>query len=522
MSIKSLMAIESFLYGRLSEEETCLFFDKLSSDKKLFSDYCKETVFESQVYSMCRNHPEIKGLESEDGWKLLIENSVEHRKVINFVERKKRNRFSYSLLRYLIAACLICAALTSVFILTNKTDVAGIESLAANTQHNKNNQIQAVETFACSTDGDTHAVSTDKGRNLLRIGPGTACIMAESSKLTVAKKDTSVYLDVSAGSMLFSVEKGRYRSFTVVTPNARIRVTGTVFRVDAVDGFTKVSVIQGSVEVYHKSGLTDVRLQKGNVALADSSMVTFYKSEDEFIDDFPERKFLDSFLKQSIGMANGYNGAALNSNYDDTLKYHLLKADAVIDSFVNRNKGSRLSDDLQRSRQSERNGKYIDALNSGCNDLLGSGYDKNTILSVIFRCGAMSLLTRDTAGCLIQWEKYLENDISGLFDEIVTVFMINYKIRKGTFNETDRLMKIIRDRMRAYPLNERALFGIAETFRLHGEYESALNWYELIVDFKPESEIRKNATYWMAWSLIQMKMPKIEKRAISIKPLQIE
>lgn len=89
-------------------------------------------------------------------------------------------------------------------------------------------------------------------KDTLILEQSTKMIVDRGSKfLELARKDSLVVLTVAQGTVDFSVEKKRYRSFVVVTPFAKIVVAGTVFRVSTGGSFTYVKVAEGSVRIEH-------------------------------------------------------------------------------------------------------------------------------------------------------------------------------------------------------------------------------------------------------------------------------
>ncbi|MGA7741599.1 MAG: FecR domain-containing protein [Polyangia bacterium] len=85
-----------------------------------------------------------------------------------------------------------------------------------------------------------HAALADCGQLALR-GPGK--VQVEQST------PSEIVLGLDQGTLLLSFDSQGLRDLVVRTRDARIRVTGTVFSVQAGDGATLVSVLRGAVEV---------------------------------------------------------------------------------------------------------------------------------------------------------------------------------------------------------------------------------------------------------------------------------
>lgn len=540
MNAKSTISIESLFHKQLPETELNLFFKELQTNPEFYLMYNFEIALESQIYTLCSNHPQIKGLYTEEEWKTIIckainEYSLDSEIIVtktqdDSVQKKqfrkgkviqKRALFSSSHIKYLIAASLIAAFITSGIVLLLKPNPAGINSSLSVSSQNSHERVSLIQSIANKDVVESKQFHTDSGNGLLYIGKKTAGFIGTNTKMTYAKKDTSVFLDIASGSVLFTVEKGKYRKFTIITPYAKISVTGTVFRVDAMEKFTKVSVIEGSVTVQHATNSEEVHLLQGNVAVADTGSVTFFESEKSFSIRLPERKLLNAFLENSIHeMSDGF--LSTDQKYiaqmpSLLLNKHLTAADSMCDLYLSANKNDSVSKMLLQSRIFEKKAMYDQAIATGRQ--FDFSKTKNGFLGDIlqFRRGALSLIISDTANCLKYWSDYQITYSEGIFSEPVLSFLIAERIVKKDFNKADTLLKSFTIKNTATPFVEQVSYCLAEHLRINAQYEQSLYWYEFILDNYLDDKIRSQAAYWVGWSIIQLRTLKTEKRAFSYK-----
>jgi hypothetical protein len=434
---------------------------------------------------------------------------------------QKRTFFSSSHIKYLIAASLVAAFITGGIVLLFEPNPAIINSALSVAGANNNERISLIQSVANKDEVESKQFQTDTGNGLLYIGKKTAGFIGANTKMTYAKKDTSVFLDIASGSVLFTVEKGRYHKFTIITPFAKISVTGTVFRVDAMEKFTKVSVIEGSVTVHHATNSEEVHLLQGNVALADTGSVTFFESEKSFSIHLPERKLLNAFLENSIlEMSDDilYANQKQIAQMPSLLLYrHLAAADSMCDLYLLMNKNDSISKMILQSRIYEKKSMYDQAITAGKN--FDFSEDKISFLGDIlqFRRGALSLVISDTANCLKYWSDYQIAYPEGLFSEPVLTFLLSQNIAKKDFKKADSLLKSFTYKNKATLFVEQLSYSLAEHLRVNALYEPSLYWYEFILDNYSDDKIRSQAAYWVGWSIIQLRTLKSDKRAFSYR-----
>jgi hypothetical protein len=281
--------------------ELAALFDLCSRDDAARKTFEQECVVDSLILSDCKNAPSIKNVNSQDEWNRLLDDSLAMETVLY---RFKRNRIPWTNRGKLLAAA--CVALLAGGLIVNLLH-APVNKVNYTNHNSLDTSLTDTNAQAAMVNSSYSDIMTsDSQSSIVMFDKKTAGVVAKKSHMVVEKKDTAVYLSLTSGAVLFTVEKGRYRSFTVVTPHAKIRVTGTTFRVDAMQSMTKVTVIEGSVKVIHDMGddHDTVALTDGNIAVADSGTIREYESEKDLELKFPVRKLLDDFVKSTLNVDN--------------------------------------------------------------------------------------------------------------------------------------------------------------------------------------------------------------------------
>ena len=532
MNLKNNFDLNVFLTGQLKEKELYLFFKELQSSQLLHSRFSSEVTLESQIFSLCSNLPHIKELCTEEEWKDLISNAIKGFSLdkVNVltpaktysIEKKKFNKKKNSShIKFLIAACFLEAFLFSgVVLLFKSTPVLKNETLSVSTERS-NERISLIQSIANKDVVESKKFQTDSGSGLLYIGRKTAGFIGTNTKMTYAKKDTSIFLDITSGSILFTVEKGKYNKFTIITPYAKINVTGTVFRIDALNKFTKISVIEGSVTVHHAINNEEVKLLEGNVAVADTESVTFFQSDNEFSIRLPQRKLLDAFLKNSIIELSNDSLSSNQKNFFQmpplSIDKHLVNADSLCDLYCVRNKTDSVTKTIVKSRVFEKKSMIQQAVTTGKQSQLPQNNTNFIFDILLFRQGALSLVIKDSTNCLKYWSEYLIEYPAGIFSETVLSFLLTYRIEKKDFKKADSLLKSFTEKNEKTFNVEKLSYGLAEVLRVNALYEPSLYWYEFILDNYSDNEIRSQAAYWVGWSIIQLRTLKTDKQGFSFK-----
>jgi len=323
MKTKTLQPF-SLLDNVNSSAEMAALFDTCSCDANAQKAFVQECIVDSLILIDCKNAPSIKNADSQEEWNRLLNDSLEM-KSVQYIFTNKTIPFTKTI-RLIAAACVSIAAGGLIFNLlhapVNKDMYTGNDSKDVSLT-NSSNSVPARETSR------NDIVTSDSQNSIVMFDRKTAGVIGNKSHMTVEKKDTAVYLSLTSGAVLFTVEKGRYRSFTVVTPHAKIKVTGTTFRVDAMERMTRVIVVEGSVKVIHDMGIDHdtVSLTDGNVAVADSVSIREFESEIEQELSFPVRNFLDDFVKNSYTGENG-DGTPVSELQADALLLKVTKKSA--------------------------------------------------------------------------------------------------------------------------------------------------------------------------------------------------
>jgi hypothetical protein len=140
-------------------------------------------------------------------------------------------------------------------------------------------------------------VKRDRGA-LIRLGGKTGIEAGPAAVISVkSRTDSTVLVELTKGTALFSIEKNRFRQFVVQTPTVRIIAIGTVFSVMADSTYAMVNVVEGSVKLEHKekSSIT-ATLRQGDGAFANSDSIVnvmiqnsqMLKVREKFLRDYIE------------------------------------------------------------------------------------------------------------------------------------------------------------------------------------------------------------------------------------------
>ena len=532
MNLKNNFDLNLFLTGKLTEKELYLFFKELQSSQHLHSIFNSEVTLESQIFTLCSNIPHIKELCTEEEWNELIFKATKvfpldnvkvltPAKIYPMQKKTLQKKRAPTHIKFLIAACFLAAFLFSGVVRLLKSNPVPKNEILSVSSERSNERISSIQSIANKDVVESKRFQTDSGNGLLYIGRKTAGFIGTNTKMTYAKKDTSIFLDITSGSILFTVEKGKYNKFTIITPYAKINVTGTVFRIDALNKFTKVSVIEGSVTVHHVINNEEVQLFEGNVAVADTESVTFFKSDDDFTIRLPQRKLLDAFLKKSIYELSNDSLSSDQKNFFQMLSFsinkHLVSADSLCDLYCLQNKTDSVSKTITESRVFEKKSMIQQAVTTGKQSQLPQNNINSIFDILLFRQGALSLVIKDSTNCLKYWSDYLITYPTGIFSETVLSFLLVNRIEKKDFKKADSILKSFTDKNEKTLVVEKISYSLAEVLRVNALYEPSLYWYEFILDNYSDNEIRSQAAYWVGWSIIQLRTLKTDKRGFSFK-----
>lgn len=342
-----------FLSGRLSDDELKMFLIRLGSSKEL-RDLTNKIIDEDSLYlEQMKTNPSVFGFKNEQDWveTIICESTLAGNKECSLTELqcsdliesayKKIRRekiFPFSkVVTYLAAACLIFTVGIMTFYISNSNRKNTVSSKVVNIEKSSENLVF----MDLSDSSKTDAFMTDKGSGVVRFQGQSGFLAEKKTRLSMReKKDTTIILELTDGSALFEVEKGKYRKFSVLTPFAKITVTGTTFRVTSSNEYSIVSVIEGSVKVYHKlSGLEKV-LSSGNAVIADKDSM---KNIDINIHvDIPKRDLLTGFLenywdiehydRDVTDKESNYN-KVINSKVTDKMQKCELETDSLLDYY---------------------------------------------------------------------------------------------------------------------------------------------------------------------------------------------
>lgn len=484
-----------FLYGQFSDEELKSFLIRLDSDQLLRNSLHENISLESLLLEQMKMNPDISGLLNESAWAQAIvsesslsntDNSLlaeyQWKELIQSAyiqtERIKTVRFRFSISRYLAAACLILSAGLAVFSFRYFYN-----------SHTSDSTVKTADKVVhvhLSDSIKTQAIATDNETEIIQFSGQTGFLAEKNTQFTMReKRDTTVTLELTDGSVLFKVEKGKYRKFVVLTPYAKITVTGTTFRVTIKDENTVVSVMEGSVNIIHNlKDQESTLLAGGSIMVNRDSMIN---TNFDLQSDIPKRKLLADFLEQQF----------VSSQYSMNIGDH-VKQDSVISSVtVTPDKSSSNCLNGSRFKVSYNSMRAWDIL---------SGIEESNTDSMeerINRNYSQMLSEGDTGRGIDSLYFYLRNNSSLVIKEIVINKLLQYYYEKENVDSTEQLMhQFYRAANRQFK-DDLIVFDHAEFLRNREYYREALDWYSFYADHFPEGIRRQDALYQIGWCLIQ-------------------
>jgi hypothetical protein len=289
--------VELFLWGQLDSQEQADFL--ISCDVKHLEG---ESIFEALFYEMSWGiNCAAPGLDTESGWAhivapmpaitaggpsllfpesewdRLINNAFEMTANITRAEKPVAALFRFPVVvRYLAAACFVAIAAGGILwkqLRASHRDASHTVVLAQEKPVSVKQEPDNVRRPALVFDTlviystperQRTSVSADRGEGIVRLGDKTAILLEKDAAVAVTERnDSSVAVSVTKGGVLFTVEKNRYRMFSVSTAACEVAVIGTIFRLLVEHDTTIVSVLEGSVQAIRKAGGTGVAVGGG-------------------------------------------------------------------------------------------------------------------------------------------------------------------------------------------------------------------------------------------------------------------
>jgi tetratricopeptide (TPR) repeat protein len=410
----------------------------------------------------------------------------------------------------LAAACLVGAFIYGTeLLISNFFSDANQKALFIEGQYNRNN-------------GN---LVTQKSRSAVPV-PKDTLLMEKSTKMIIergssvselTRKDSLVVLTVSQGTIDFSVEKKRYRSFIVVTPFAKIIVTGTAFRVTSGDNFTYLKVTEGSVRVEHA-----VKNLRRNVVAGDELVA----NADELIELMVDSSAILSSSKQTVADYLKLNPAEYFVDAADSLSViyrgllEKIKAGKPIEEtfickFINDNPGKPWLKSLyiELSERYEKDGnlkRSIEMLDSIINSNMPQIYKDESC------CRKFVLLSKENEceNALSLSYSYLNDFPQGCKRNEIALLALRLSLSKSLNSGKvyNHLMSL------DPPLTNMDILTseYADSLRMAGtEPDSLLSLYEAVVEKYPHSIKLPDAAYWAAWCLVQKSINKQKKHVFT-------
>ncbi|NLD98738.1 MAG: FecR domain-containing protein, partial [Fibrobacter sp.] len=488
-----------------SEPELTEFLTMLESDKELQGALSKEITFDSYILEQAIRNPQIENLKNEHDWNKLVtsELMVDDKNSKSFTDKEwrhliqnslamaegtKKNKFVYyPVLRYLVAACLILTVgLGIIQIITGR--YKSVSLISGESTHSEKGNINPV----VLTD-TTSVITTEKIPGVLKFNDKSALLIQKESKILFKeKKDSVVQLEIADGTVLFNVEKGKYRRFVVSTPIVNIRVTGTIFKVTSVQGYVLVSVLEGTVEVNHCKKNINTELSIGEAIIADKD--SLIETSIDLSALLPERALLLNFINRfhSVSELNNDNKNMLpcDSASSRTNKIDSIKSDPVSKSQENDFRGIILP--LKNTLRA------WDVLND-IEETEKTDFGKNEILEKV------RVLTNqgDTTNAINLLYAGLREETNKKSGKKLLIELLSLFYAQNLIESADSVITNMYRKNNFYKEDEQIILRHAEFLKKQKLYQAAHTWYSFFLEHFPESRFKSDAYYQMWWCLIQ-------------------
>jgi hypothetical protein len=481
--------IEKFFQGRIDKQSILALYSEIHSDEAGLAEFKSNAILESQILDCCINQPSIKGCDDIEEWIDLISNALGRTFVPNVdneiasVFNRENEKEKTPLLRlirwssvYKVAALFVfcCLSIGIFMYLQNKNSISQKRIVQTEINEHRKNDTIGIKKESMAE------IETDSSKKMLVIGKKTSGIIDKQTKVQYAKVDTSVILNVTSGSILFNVEKGKYKRFEVLTPNARINVTGTVFRVEIRNNSTRVTVIEGSVVVENTVDKSLINLQDGNIAIANKDTLIFFETDSIMHSSIPERKLLSAFVNS-----------------------HRLLSDDLISDSVLLQKENR---DQKFKRIYNSKLKQIDSVCADADVRFGlypAGKDSFRKYSLLKKY--VSMLRKENYTDMSEKIEQLLPFDNDLLNENMLYLRILLSLRENNERKADSLL-FEKNSLLNSDSHYELLMYVADFYREKENYERAELWYEYVFDTSKNEKYRDDAAYLMNYCSIQIRL----------------
>ncbi|MBL8026609.1 MAG: FecR domain-containing protein [Fibrobacteres bacterium] len=292
----------------------------------------------------------------------------------------------------------------------------------------------------------------------------------------VSQSESEAVAAIDSGSALFSVEPNRYASFVVETPDAEIRVTGTVFDVWVSEGSTKVTVLEGKVIVNYKKLKESVAVAKNHLSVIEEGKVEVKTSAETDTASLSEyRKILPVDIQSVVSSVTNIEPQTAQPVQKDIWSEKLDRAIEMID-----------------------NRSYLQAYNSLKDIMSARPGGRN---EEIARFEAANLLikqlNRKDDGLKVL-EEYLATYKDGAFEEEALLELVKSGNGKpaSVYNHTTAFITKYSD----HPYARRAAYEHATLLREAGQFNLASSLYGSFVKLWPKDNRVEDALYWQGKS----------------------
>ncbi len=561
--------LDRFLSGSMPGPERADFIVLVKRDRELARLLELETSLDAQFYMLSWGIQAVPGLEtgkewfalaglkgentaadifSPQEWRSLLEESFAAAHTAELTESAQKKHLLFPRpLRYLAAACLIGVvagvAALGVFRISKQKHLVEVVAIshvsngAASMQPATDGKLSERRTsiifdsltIYSAQRADTRPMRPDTRAGIVRIGPKTAILLEKNASVSITSHlDSAIGVSMQSGTALYTVEKNRYRCFTVATPASEIRVTGTIFRLTVDDETTVLSVLEGSVRSRRNNDTSFITVPAGmsaRITRRERSLVpgdtsAMLQSQCNLLHDFLEDNGVwenNTFTRTGLTVS----ADSINRRFR-TLAHAVAAGDQTMDSlvfrFVYQVRNSSMAGELllDLSREYRRRGDAASAL--ALLDSTVALSDNDHAAEALYRSANLAIgelhdLTkaRNIVGRYLSRFPYDPRSFESL-----DTLLAAYWARGMAANADSVLLSLMPSADPSVRL-ERSVFSHAEKLRLQGGNSGrALDWYSYLSEHFPNGTFKARADEALEQCMVQQAIEKRQMRTHTI------
>jgi hypothetical protein len=496
-----LNIFEKILLGYNSGENPC----RIENNREFVEEFKREIQFDSLLLETSKNFPKIRGLENDEKWFELINDTLQNNQsktslysahqwkdivaeTTNIRSNTLKNMNKISIRSwYLVAAVLLLSAI-SVHVILNNTGFKRWGKTISSVQKAPDTIVQKSSISGIDNHEEknvtrsTNVIVLDSG-STVSIDPG-----AEIADIQIVSNKVSV--SVVNGAVSFSVAKKKERSFIVRAGLADIVVTGTKFRVARIDDVLTVAVNEGTVNTVYKRGTAVTALRSGQVAILFGDTITVITNDST--PDFRGRNLMKNLIPSdeseihAVSLTTKLVADSLINNLFIAGLHYNSKEDLLVDF-------CRILESKNRYKDAV---AVLNQLNSSQSCLKRNANVSTWMSGLLIRAG-------DTSNALKHLKNQLEttNNPTEACKLILQLFKINSHTSR--FLDADScLLQYVKCKNTGSELDN-LIINYAHSLRNASLFDMALYWYEYVLENFDGSKYRNDAEYWISFCVIQ-------------------